>query len=248
HGVARSRELAVRMAIGANRLRIVRQLLTESVLLALIGALAGVVLAWLAQPLIEALRPADLVTWKPIAIDARALAFSAIVALACGALFGTFPAFAASRATLAATASERSPGHRASRVRQTLVAVEVALAVVLVAGAALLSQTLSHMTAVEPGFQPDRVVSMTVALPVARYQDDRRVDLFYRSLFERLRSLPGVRAVGAVHALPLSGNTSVRPYRVEGTPPVDPPAIAHFRIVMPGYVEAMRIPLRAGRT
>jgi predicted permease len=248
HGVARSREIAVRMAIGANRLRIVRQLLTESVLLALIGALAGVVLAWLAQPLIEALRPADLVTWKPIAIDARALAFSAIVALACGALFGTFPAFAASRATLAATASERSPGHRASRVRQTLVAVEVALAVVLVAGAALLSQTLSHMTAVEPGFQPDRVVSMTVALPVARYQDDRRVDLFYRSLFERLRSLPGVRAVGAVHALPLSGNTSVRPYRVEGTPPVDPPAIAHYRIVMPGYVEAMRIPLRAGRT
>ena len=248
HGVARSRELAVRMAIGANRMRIVRQLLTESVLLAVVGALVGVALAWVAQPLVDALRPSDLVTWKPIAIDTRALVCSALVAIACGALFGTFPAFVASRASIAATASERSAGHRASRVRQTLVAVEVALAVVLVAGAALLSQTLSHMMAVEPGFQPDSVVSMTVALPVARYKDDRRVDLFYRSIFERLRSIPGVRAAGAVHALPLSGDTSVRPYRAEGSPLIDPPTIAHYRIVVPGYLDAMRIPLRAGRT
>ena len=248
HGVARSRELAVRMAIGANRSRIVRQLLTDSVLLATGGALAGVVLAWLGQPLVDALRPADLVTWKPIGIDLRALAFSAIVAIVCGTLFGTLPAFVASRVSIAAAASERSAGHRASRVRQTLVAVEVALAVVLVTGAALLSQTLSNMTAVEPGFQPAGVVSMTVALPAARYNDDRRVDLFYRTLFDRLRSIPGVRAAGAVHALPLSGNTSVRPYRIEGTPPIDPPAIAHYRIVVPGYVETMRIPLRAGRT
>jgi predicted permease len=248
HGVARSRELAVRMAIGANRMRIVRQLLTESVLLAVIGALGGVALAWLAQPLVDALRPADLVTWKPIAIDTPALVFSAVVAIVCGALFGTFPAVVASRASIAATASERSAGRQASRVRQTLVAVEIALAVVLVAGAALLAQTLSHMTAVEPGFRPDHVVSMTVALPVARYKDDRRVDLFYRSLFERLRSIPGVRAAGAIHALPLSGNTSVRPYRVEGTPPLDPPAVSHYRIVLPGYIEAMGIPLRAGRT
>ena len=248
HGVARGRELAVRMAIGANRMRIVRQLLTESVLLAVVGALAGVALAWFAQPLIDALRPPDLVTWKPIAIDTPALVFSAIVAIVCGALFGTFPALVASRASIAATASERSAGRRASRVRQTLVAVEVALAVVLVAGAALLSQTLSHMTAVEPGFRPDSVVSMTVALPVARYKDDLRVDLFYRSVFERLRSIPGVRAAGAIHALPLSGNTSVRPYRVEGAAPVDPPTISHYRIVLPGYIEAMRIPLRAGRT
>src|SRR3977135_3214655 len=148
-------DLAVRMAIGANRMRIVRQLLTESVLLAVVGALGGAALAWLAPPRVDAVRPTDLVTWKPIAIDTPALVFSAIVAIVCGALFGTFPALVASRASIAATASERAAGRRASRVRQTLVAVEVALAVVLVAGAALLSQTLSHMTAVEPGFQPD---------------------------------------------------------------------------------------------
>jgi putative ABC transport system permease protein len=248
HGVARGRELAVRMAMGANRMRIVRQLLTESVLLAVIGALSGVALAWFAQPLVDRLRPADLITWKPIALDVPALACAAGVAIVCGALFGTFPALIASRASIGATASERAAGVRASRVRQALVAVEVALAVVLVVGAALLSKTLSHMTAVEPGFRPDSVVSMTVALPVARYADDRRVDLFYRALAERLRSIPGVRAAGATHALPLSGNSSVRPYRVEGTPPRDPPTIAHYRIVVPGYIEAMRIPLRAGRT
>ena len=248
HGVARGRELAVRMAMGANRMRIVRQLLTESVLLAVIGASSGVALAWFAQPLVERLRPADLITWKPIAIDVSALACAAAVAIVCGALFGTVPALIASRASIGATASERAAGVRASRVRQALVAVEVALAAVLVIGAALLSKTLSHMTAVAPGFRPDSVVSMTVALPAARYTDDRRVDLFYRALSERLRRIPGVRAAGATHALPLSGNSSVRPYRVEGTPPRDPPTIAHYRIVLPGYIEAMRIPLRAGRT
>jgi putative ABC transport system permease protein len=210
--------------------------------------LAGVALAWLAQPLVDALRPADLVTWKPIAIDTRALVFSAIVAIVCGALFGTLPAFVASRASIAATASERSAGRHGSRVRQTLVAVEVALAVILVAGAALLSQTLSHMTAVDPGFRPESVVTATVALPADRYSDDGRVDRFYRTLFDRLRALPGVRAAGAVQALPLSGNTSVRPYSIDGVPIASTSPVAHYRIVVPGYFEAMRIPLRAGRT
>jgi len=245
-GTARSRELAVRMALGANRQRIVRQLLTESVLLAVIGAVTGVALARLALPLVETLRPADLLTWKPIALDVRALTFAAIVAMVCGMGFGTLPAFVASHANISADASERSAGHRASRVRQTLVAVEIALAVVLVAGAALLAQTLAHMTAVDPGFRPEGVVTMTVALPTTRYNDDRRVDQFYRALFDRLRSLPGVRAAGAVHVLPLSGNTSVRPYRLEGTAVAS--SDAHYRIVIPGYLEAMRIPVRAGRT
>jgi putative ABC transport system permease protein len=248
HGVSRNRELAVRAALGASRIRIARQLLTESIVLAAIGAVTGVVLAWSAQPLLAALRPADLLTWKRIAIDGRALAFSAIVALASGALFGTFPALLASRANIAAAASERSAGRRASRLRQTLVAIEVALAVVLVSGAALLGQTLAHVTAVDPGFRPEGVVTMVVALPATRYGDDRRIDSFYDGLLERVRSLPGVRAAGAVHALPLSGNTSVRPYQVDGGPTGDARPVAHYRIVTPGYIEAMRIPVRAGRT
>jgi putative ABC transport system permease protein len=247
HGVARRRELAVRTALGASRLRLVRQLLTESVLLALAGTVLGVAAAWIAQPLLEALRPDGFLTWKPVAIDARAMMFSAIVAVACGIVFGTAPSLTASRANIAAAASERAAGRRSSRVRQALVAVEVALALVLVAGASLLAQALTHVTRVDVGFQPDRVVSMTVSLPAARYGDDRRVDTFYRSLFERIRAIPGVRAAGAVHALPLSGNTSVRPFHVQGKPIANPPDVAHYRIVTPGYLEAMSIPLRAGR-
>lgn len=248
HGVARSRELAVRTALGASRLRIVRQLLTESLLLAALGAGAGVLIAWLAQPLLDTLRPDGFLTWKPVAIDGRALLVSFLLALACGVLFGTVPAIAASRANVATAASQRATGRGASRVRQALVAVEMALAVVLVAGAALLGQTLSYVTAVDPGFEADGVVSMTLSLPAARYGADTRVDVFYRTLLARVRAIPGVRAAGAVHALPLSGNTSVRPYHVQGTPPADPPTVAHYRIVTPGYIETLRIPLRSGRT
>jgi putative ABC transport system permease protein len=247
HGVTRSRELAVRAAIGASRLRIVRQLLTESVLLAATSAVAGVLLAWFGQPLLASLRPADLLTWKPIALDARALAFAAAAALGSGVLFGTLPAFAASRANLAATASERS-GRGAFRIRQMLVGAEVALALVLVAGAAILAQTLARLTAVDPGFRADRIVTVRVSLPTSRYKDDARVNRFYRTLLDRIRSTPGIRAAGAIQALPLSGNTSVRPYHVDGAPILNPPPLAHYRIVTPGYFEAMRIPLHAGRT
>ncbi|HEY6213471.1 MAG TPA: FtsX-like permease family protein, partial [Vicinamibacterales bacterium] len=142
----------------------------------------------------------------------------------------------------------RSAGQRASRVRQTLVAAEVALAVVLVAGAALLGRTLATLTTVDLGFQPEGVVTLQSALPQTRYGDGGRVDRFHRALFERLRALPGVRAAGAVQALPLSGNTSVRPYVVDGAPATLQSPVAHYRIVTPGYLEAMRIPLRAGRT
>jgi putative ABC transport system permease protein len=248
HGVARGRELAIRSALGASRVRIVRQLLTESMLLALAGASVGVALAIGGQPLIQALRPADLLAWKPVALDGRALAFSAVTAVVCGLVFGTLPALVASRANIAAAASARSAGRQAVRARQALVAIEVALAVVLVAGAALLGQTLAHLTGVDPGFNPDSVVTMTVALPPTRYGDDRRVNLFYRELFDRLRAIPGVRAAGAVHALPLSGSTSVRPYEVAGAPVGNARPVAHYRIVVPGYVEAMGIPLRAGRS
>jgi putative ABC transport system permease protein len=248
HGVSRRRELAVRTALGASRVRLLRQLLTESLLLAVAGAALGVVAAWLAQPLLDALRPSGFVTWKPVGIDARAVAFAAFVAVACGVLFGTLPALVASRANIAAAASERASGRRSSRVRQTLVAVEVALALVLVAGAALLGQTLTHVTRVDPGFQPDGAVSMTVSLPATRYGEDHRVNLFYRSLFERIRAIPGVRAAGAVQALPLSGNTSVRPYAIDGAPVTLSSPVGHYRIVTPGYLEAMRIPMRAGRT
>ncbi|HYM22252.1 MAG TPA: ABC transporter permease [Vicinamibacterales bacterium] len=248
HGVSRSRELAIRSALGATRVRVVRQLFTESVLLAIIGAGAGVGVAWLSSPLLAALRPANLLTWKPVALDTRALVFSAVTAVGAGILFGVLPAFVASRTNIGAAASERSEGVRSSRIRQALVAAEVALAVVLVAGAALFGRTLATLTAVDLGFQPDSLVTVQSALPQTRYGDVRRVDQFHRELFDRLRALPGVRAAGAIQLLPLSGNTSVRPYVVDGAPATPQSPVAHYRIVTPGYLEAMRIPLRAGRT
>ncbi|HMD34770.1 MAG TPA: ABC transporter permease [Vicinamibacterales bacterium] len=248
HGVSRSREFAIRAALGASRLRVVRQLCTESVLLAGIGAVAGIALAWLSQPLLVALRPAALLTWKPIAIDARALAFSGLLALAAGVLFGVLPAIIASRTSISADASQRSAGVRAARVRQALVAGEVALAVVLVAGAAILGRTLATLTSEDLGFQPGAIVTVESALPATRYADAARIDAFHRALFERLRAIPGVRAAGGTHMVPLGGNSSVRPYLVERTPRTPQAPSAHYRIVTPGYLEAMRIPLRAGRT
>ena len=170
------------------------------------------------------------------------------MAFACGVLFGTLPAIIASRANIAATASDRAAGRRIGRLRQALVAVEVGVAIVLVAGAALLGQTLAHVVAVDPGFQAAGVVTARISLPPARYAESSRVDAFYRTLLERVRGIPGVRAAGTIQALPLSGSTSVRPYRVFGRPAGTEQTLAHYRIVSPGYIEAMRIPLRAGRT
>ena len=246
-GLARSRELAIRMSVGASRQRLVRQLLTESFVLALVAGGLGLAFAWAAQPAVAALRPQDLLVWKPIALDGRALAFACAAAAISGLLFGTVPAVAASRGSLASGASARAAGRSAARTRQALIAFEVALALVLVVGAALLARTLARLTSIDPGFVPDGVVTMTVSLPEGRYPTNRSADAFYQAAFDRIRALPGVRAAGATQSLPLSGNTSVRPYRLEGDSPGRVRPVAHYRVVTPGYLEAMRIPLRAGR-
>ena len=247
HGLSRGRELAIRMAVGAGRHRLVRQLLTESVLLALVSGALGAGLAAAAQPVLNALRPATLVLWKPVAIDARALLFALTATTIAGVVFGTLPAFFASRAHTGALASSRTAGRGSSGARQALIAFEVALALVLVVGAALFAETLGNLNKAPLGFDPDHVVTMTVSLPEGRYGDDGRVDTFYDEFFTRLRALPGVAAAGATSALPLSGNTSVRPYHVPGGPSGRQSATAHYRIVVPGYFAAMRIPLIAGR-
>jgi len=247
-GFGRSRELAIRTALGATRWRIVRQLLTESFVLAVAAGAAGVAIAWLAQPVLAGLRPADFLAWKPIAIDVRAVIFALLTTTTAAVLFGTLPAIVVSRGRLSQAASARTGGRGMTRARQALVALELALAIVLVIGAALLAQTLARVTAVDLGFVPNGVVSMSVSLPVTRYADAGRVNRFYNELLDKMRALPGVRAAGAIQRLPLSGSTSVRPYRVEGAAATERPPVAHYRIVTPGYFETMRIPLRAGRT
>ncbi|MGE5246368.1 MAG: ADOP family duplicated permease [Betaproteobacteria bacterium] len=246
-GLARARELAVRTAIGASRWRLARQLVTESVLLALAGGAAGVLAAWAAQPLLATLRPADLLAWKPVAIDARALIVALGASVAAGVITGTAPVFVAARADIGAIASSRSAGPGGARTRQALVAFEMALAFILVAAAALLARTLDRLTSADLGLVPGHVVTMEVSLPDSRYPGDERVRAFYDALFDRIRALPGVVHVGATAELPLSGNTSVRPYQVPGGPTGRDRPVAHYRLVTPGYVEAMGIRLVAGR-
>ncbi len=250
HGVSRDREVAVRLALGASRRRVIRQFLSESVLLALAGGALGLALALLARPLVAALRPEDFVAWKPIAVDARAILFAAAASVIAGVLFGLLPALVLSDRRLGQRASMRGAGLGVSRARLTLVGLEVALSVVLVCGAAVLARTLERLTTVDPGFEPTGVVTMRVSLPEARYRDDQQVRTLYDRTLERIRALPGVEAAGATHVLPLSGDSSVRPYRVAGQSVNDARdlPLAHYRVVTDGYLEAMRVPLRAGRT
>src|SRR5437762_2290934 len=196
---------------------------------------------------VPALRPQNFLSWKPIRIDVRALVFAIGTVVGSGVLFGTLPALLASHANIGSTASNRTAGQGTSRIRQALVAFEVALAVVLLIAAALLGQTLVRLTSTQVGFRPEHVITMRVSLPPARYADDRRVTVFYDQVLERIRAVPGIRAAGAVHALPLSGNTSVRPYRIDGGPSGNNRPVAHYRIVTPGYFEAMGVDLKAGR-
>ncbi len=247
-GLSRARELALRTAIGASRWRLARQLLTESLLLALLGGTAGLAAAWAAQPLLAALRPSDLLAWKPIAIDGRAAIFALAASIAAGLITGTAPVFVAWRSDIGALAAARAAGRGGSRARQALIAFEMALAFSLVAAAALLGRTLARLTSTDLGIVPDRVVTMAVSLPEGRYSSDASVDSFYDRLFERLRALPGVRFAGATAELPLSGNSSVRPYQIPGGPTGRDRPIAHYRIVTPGYINAMGIRLVRGRT
>jgi len=249
HGASRDREVAVRLALGASRPRVIRQFLSESVLLSLAGGALGLVLAVLARPLVAALRPEDLVAWKTIAVDTRAAVFAAAVSVIAGVLFGLLPAFLLSESRIGQRASTRGAGRDASRARLTLVTFEVALSVVLVCGAGVLARTLERLTAVNLGFEPRGVVTMRLSVPETRYREDQQVRAVYDQTLERIRALPGVQAAGAIHMLPLSGDSTVRPYRLAGQSVVDARdlPLAHYRIVTEGYLEAMRVPLRAGR-
>ena len=250
--IGRQREIRVRLAIGAGRWRITRQLLTESVLLAGLGGVAGALLAVWGTDLIVALSPEGISRIAETRVDARVLAFTAFISLATGVAFGLAPALIVSGTNLAESLSDGARGASASRqtnrTRGLLVIVEVALALVLLVGAGLLIQSFVRLQRVALGFDPRHVLTFNVAMPADGRTGPQQIAGFYQQLTERLRALPGVINASVVFQLPLSGSGATTGLTIEGHPthPSDRPnGIIH--IVDPEYFRTMGIPILKGR-
>jgi putative ABC transport system permease protein len=247
----RSRDLAVRAALGASRGRLVRQLLTESLLLAACGGVAGVLLAQAGIELLLRAAPREIPRLSEIALDLPVLGFSLLVTLATGLAFGLAPALRASRVDLndaLKDAGRATDPVSRRRLRSALAASELALAFVLVVGTALLGKSLLRLLRVDPGFDSRSVATAGVYLWGQRYQQPEAELDFYRQLTERVRALPGVEAAGMASTVPFSGYDR-RGFHVRDQPlanPSEAPSLDHYS-VSPEYFRVMRIPLRRGR-
>jgi putative ABC transport system permease protein len=248
---ARQREIAVRTALGAGRWRIVRQVLTESVLLAVAGAIAGVAMAYWSLDALVALLYNDLPPGADVRVDWQVLAFTALVAVAAGVLFGLAPAFEASRGAASdALRHGARIGEGGRRIRQALVAAEIALAFVLLIGAGLLVRSFLNLSAVNPGFRSDSLMAASIGLPAARYPDGASCLQFFDRLLASVRGLPGVQSAALVNRLPLGGATNnAVDIQIEGRPVEPEPGVmsADRRVGSPDYFAALAIPVLAGR-
>jgi len=248
--MTRHKEMAVRSALGASRIRIVRQLLTESVLLSLAGGVLGLALAVWWSDLLIALGKKDIPRAIQVGLDWRVLGFTLGVSVLTGLVFGLVPALHLSKTQLTESLKEgrgAGAGARKNRVRGVLVVAELAIAVVLLVGAGLLIQSLWRLQHVNPGLQPENILTFNVSLPDVRYSSEKQVR-FYRDLMARIRSLPGVQSASAVTPLPLSGDRFGISFQIEGRPvaPKDEPSADMF-IAETNYFRTMGIPITKGR-
>jgi putative ABC transport system permease protein len=249
----RDREIAIRAAVGASRLSLIRQLLTESLLLSIAGGLAGLILSIWAVDLFVKLSPGDIPRLDEASVDLRLLGFTLLVSLLTGIGFGLLPAFQATRTNLNATLKEGarkvSEGRQRRAARNILVVTEIALAQVLLVGATLLAISYVRVTRIAPGFNPDRVLTAKIAPANKKYPDPRSRSAFYTAVLERLQNLPGIESAGMVMSVPLSGSSMNRGFRVEGrpVPKADENVTMDFQIVSPGYFSTLEIPIKQGR-
>ncbi len=249
----RQREIAVRSALGASRTRLVRQLLTESMLMAVMGGIAGLALTIAGRDLLIALAPADLPRSAEIAVDGRVLAFTLIVSVLTGLVFGLFPAWKGTPTNLNSALKDggargATPGRSHNRFLNAIVVTQVAIALVLLVGAGLMTRSFIQLLATNPGFDTRNLLSMHINLNSTAYRG--RAGVYYRQLIERLEALPGVRSAAAVSTLPMSdvGVDFDRPYWREDQPEPDGEAEkVDIRIATPGYFKTMGIPLVEGR-
>jgi putative ABC transport system permease protein len=249
--VTRRKEIAVRTALGASRWRIVRQLLTESALLAFLGGAVGLLVALWGTELLKTLGPENLPRVQEISVDGRVLGFTMLISLLTGMIFGLVPALRASRTDLNETLKETGRSsesiHR-NQLRSTLIVAEVALALILLTGAGLLVKSFLRLRQVNPGFEPKQVLTLRFDLPEYRYREVPRINEFNRQILERIERLPDVKAAGLIFPLPLSGSNAGTRFSIEGRP-VERGQLPRvdFRTASAGYFRALSIPLLSGR-
>ncbi len=256
-GAARQRELAVRAAIGAGRGRLLRQLLTESLVLSLAGGAIGVGLAWWLLRLLPAIAPGEIPRLDEVSLDPRVLGFACVLSMVTGLVFGLLPAWRGARVDVVRAINEagvQATGGfrflRGNRLRAVLVVSELALALVLLVGAGLLLNSFVRLINVGPGYDPDNVITAQINLPRTKYPGPRAQSAFFDAMLDRIRAVPGVKAVGVTNLLPLTRGNIVLSFQPEGQAPPGPdeePPRASLRVVSPGFFEAMGIPVREGR-
>jgi putative ABC transport system permease protein len=249
---SRHREFALRAALGAGRLRLVRQLLTESVLLALAGGVLGVGLAYWGVALLIAFGPDNIPRLDEISIDPRVLIFTFAISLITGIAFGLMPAIQASRADVNDALKEGARGSTGARsaLRSVFVVAEISLALVLLVGAGLMIRSFMQLHQVKTGFEADRVLTVRVQLPAAKYREDQQRVAFFKQAQERIAAVPGVKSLGAINFLPLTGLASSTSFNIAGqaeAPPGQAPG-TEVRVISGGYFPAMGIPLIKGRS
>ncbi|HZS04396.1 MAG TPA: ABC transporter permease [Blastocatellia bacterium] len=250
---SRQREIAIRAALGASRWRVVRQLLTESVLLAVAGGVIGLVVARWGLDLLVTLGPRDLPRLESVGLDRTVLFFTLGLSLLTGIVFGLVPALQSSRLGLNEVLKEggrsETGGAGGGRVRGLLVATEIALSLVLLIGAGLLLRSAWRLEQVNPGFSPDHLLKVRLSLPPSKYREGTNVAAFYQQLIERLGALPGVQAVGATSSVMMNRVHASATFSIEGRPlpPQGQRPELPLDSVSPGYFEALGIPIVKGR-
>ncbi|HEX8651888.1 MAG TPA: ABC transporter permease [Pyrinomonadaceae bacterium] len=257
-GASRRKEIAVRMALGASRWRLVRQLLTESLLLALIGGALGLLFSvWGIEFIRNGMPPSYtkfIPGWKNMGLDASVFGFTLLISFVTGVVFGLAPALQASRTNFIESLKEGTKGSSGSlvrnRVRSLLVIAEVALSLVLLIGAGLMIRSFIQLVSTDFGVNPSNVLTMELSIPRLKYPAEEQRINFYRELLGRIEALPGAQRVGAINYVPMSRNSTSSNFRIEGQPPV--PAgqepYTDYRVATPGYFEAAGTPIRQGRT
>jgi predicted permease len=248
----RHREMAIRTAHGATRWRLIRQMTTESLLLAISGGLIGLLLAWWGINFLLALSPEGMPRLSEVGLDARVLFFTLAVSLLAGSIFGILPAVKASKVNLneelKSGGRSGNDGTGRNRVRSALVVTEIAISLVLLLSASLLIKSFSRLQEALPGFESENLLAVRLSLPRTRYANRDDLVSFYNQLLPQLEGLPGVSAVGAVSALPLSGTRASIELTIEGRPsPRNEVWVTDYSIASTAYFRSMKIPLLGGR-